>query len=280
MKRLFYKNEGLFVFAILVIYLLGSMLCNALSGLFSLPYIITVSFLLALSLYLIIFFKKEKVSKYYGLCQGKIDLFGMMLYMPPAVMIAVMIALSEFNFVFDFIPYNIINVSLLVIYCVLYSFINELIYRSMIYRSISNVSEIVAIIFGTIAFAWGPISTFLMSGRGMTLIGAFNVLNMIIVGFMLTSMFKFNESIWPQVVIASSIEIINTFQNMLMPFGKSLAIDIVVFICASGYSVFLWIAYKNGGVNKRKGKMKKKKAKNARKSSNKKSTNNIIQFKK
>ena len=234
MKKLYDKSNLCFSIIWIVAYVVLFSVADGLSEKTGYMKSITVLVGILLSTIIIIFLKKNNLLEKYGLCSFKGNLKSFLFFIP-------LLAILTVN-LWNGVKMNtsIINTILFIISMVCVGFLEEIIFRGVLFVSMSQNSIKSAIIVSSITFGIGHIVNLLNGANFIpTLLQVFYA---IAIGFLFTIMFYKSKSLIPCIIVHAVF-------NSLSIFGvenSSMTLDIItaVFLCVVSIGYALWILKK------------------------------------
>lgn len=232
MEKLFKKDETLFAILWIVIYVIGFSNADIISETIGMPKAITACFGLVLSALLFIFIRKNLLFEYFGLCgfRGSLQDF---LYFIPLVLISSVNLWNGLTLHYD-IPTSILNV---VSMCFV-GFLEEVIFRGFLFKSMCRSNLRFAIIVSSLTFGMGHIVNLLL-GEPL-----FDTLLQLVyasaIGFCYTSIFLVGKSILPCII---SHALVNSLSTFAVEPSNEEHIFTTVFITALSVGYGIWLLY-------------------------------------
>jgi len=203
LKRLFDKNEILFAIIWIAVYVLGFGNADMLSENLGFPKLITVIFGALLSVILLFFIKTSGLFGYFGLCRPEKEPKDFLFYIP---LLLVSTASIWSGISFEIKPLTAI---LSVLSMCLVGFLEELIFRGMLFTGMAKNGIKSAIIVSSLTFGVGHIVNLLMGAP------VFETLLQLIyasaAGFCYTAIFYYGKSIIPCVLSHALINSLSVF---------------------------------------------------------------------
>lgn len=202
-KKLFEKNEILFAVLWIVVYVIGFGTADGISESIGIPKLITVIFGIALSALLFVFVKKNSLSEYYGLCSVKTDPKDFLYFIPLAVISTASIwGGISFDITLTYAVLGVISMCLV-------GFLEELIFRGMLFKGMSKNGIISAVIVSSLTFGAGHIVN-LLTGAPLveTLL---QLVYASAVGFCYTAIFIRGKSIVPCIISHAFVNSMSVF---------------------------------------------------------------------
>ena len=180
----------------IILYLVLNSIFNSIN-------ILTLLANLIITILLIIYMSKKKLFKHYGLC--KVNNSKKLLYFIPLGIIT-LLNLIDFSVSLD---YNYIIVFMLTM--LLVGFIEEVIFRGMLYKNMLQDNKNVAMFVSSLTFALGHILNLFM---GSDLISTLlQVVYCFLVGYLFVLIFDISNSIWPCIISHGLVNSLSIFSN-------------------------------------------------------------------
>lgn len=207
MKKLYEKNEQTFAIVWIVFYCVLQSLANPLNKKIGMEYSASATFCIVQTIILFTFIRKNNLQKRYGLCKSPVPVRRFLYYVPLFILatgnlwngIAVNYSLSE---------------TVCYIACMLcVGFLEEVIFRGFLFVSIAKDNVKSAIIISSVTFGVGHLIN-LFNGSGMDL--ATNLCQIcfaIAVGFLFVTIFYRGKSLFPCIIVHSTINTLSIFAN-------------------------------------------------------------------
>lgn len=230
MKKLFRKDEVLFAVLWIVIYVVGFANADSLSEAIGIPKLLTVFIGLAMAVILCIFIGQNGLFAYYGLCGIKGGSRRLLYFIPLAV-------ISSSN-LWNGVTGNLspLGSVLHVISMCFVGFLEELIFRGLLFKGMSKTNTKWAIIVSSLTFGVGHIVNLLL-GKPF-----FETMLQLVyasaIGFCYTAIFVVSGSIVPCIV---SHILVNSLSAFAVPKGDGPDIisAVVISVLSIGYGAFL-----------------------------------------
>ena len=187
--KLYNKSKIWFAVAFIVAYCLLFSLGDAVSEHIGIKKLLTVAAGLLLSAVLLLFLRKNSLFKEYGLCRAELSPQKMLLYLPLLLMLFV-------NLMFG--AYANLGIAETVLYIaamLLVGFLEEIIFRGLLFRAMWEDSPKAAVIVSSITFGMGHIIN-LVNGSGADLLPSIlQVVYATAAGFMFVMIFIRSKSL-------------------------------------------------------------------------------------
>ena len=199
MNKFYNKNETLFTILLITIYLISNSLCINNYGLTSYQIVICN---LILSLIIILFIIKNKLSKYYGLT--KIKEPKKFLYFIPLIIIISMNLWTGIN-----INNHYIEIIFFIINMIFVGFLEEIIFRGFLFKMMEKENINKALIISSLTFGIGHILN-LLNGAHLipTLI---QICYSTSIGYLFAIIFQKGKSLLPCIITHSLVNALSIF---------------------------------------------------------------------
>lgn len=230
MTKLYKKSPLFFALSFIAIYIVVASVFDMLSEKIGTEHLFSLIFLAALSLILVLFITKNKLQGEFGLCRplGKAKNF---LYFIP------LIAVSSFNLLFGFKKIVIFDAVLAAVYMVFVGFIEELIFRGLLFKAMEKDSVKAAVTVSAVTFGIGHIINLLNGAPFFSTL--LQIISAVAFGFLYVILFLKTKSLLPCILSHIAINVTSVFTAT----AKNEAIDILLtlFLCiiCISYSIFL-----------------------------------------
>ena len=207
MKKLYKKSEIGFALVWIIVYVVGTSIADVLSRQIGIEKIITVPYLLILSIISLVWVKKNALFTKYGLCNTDVSARRFLYYLP-------LIALALCNFWLGvgmngtWREFALYALSML---CV--GFIEELIFRGFLFCAMAKDGVKSAIIVSSITFGIGHIVNLFNGSGAMLLDNICQVVSAIAIGFLFVIIFYRGKSIIPCILAHQFINVTSFLAN-------------------------------------------------------------------
>ena len=207
MKKLYEKNELTFAIVWIVAYCVLQSLANPLNKAIGVEYSASAAFCILQAIVLFSFIRKNNLLKRYGLCKSPVPARRFLYYVP-------LIVLASGNLWNGFaINYSPAETALRVACMLCVGFLEEVIFRGLLFTAIAKDNVKSAIIISSVTFGIGHIIN-LFNGSGMNLLNNLcQIVFAIAVGFLLVTIFYRGGSLLPCILVHSAINTLGTFAN-------------------------------------------------------------------
>lgn len=226
MKKLFDKEETLFAVLWIVVYVVGFSTADTLSQRIGAPKAVTVLVGMALSAALTLFIRKYRLGKYIGLC-GITNFLRKPLYLLPLAALSLLLLPTGLT-----LNAPVVTSVLGVISMCFVAYLEELIFRGLLLRSMAKTNLKVAIIVSSLTFGMGHAVNLLLGAPVFDT--ALQLVYASAVGFCYTVVVLVGGSIWPCVISHAIV-------NSLSIFAVEMNIQVKILLAAA--QTVLGIAY-------------------------------------
>ncbi|MGL5634553.1 MAG: lysostaphin resistance A-like protein [Sarcina sp.] len=233
MYSLYKKNENWFAVVFIIIYVIGASLADNLSKNLGFEKSVTLLFNIILFIIIFLFIKKNNLFEYYGLCKSKLSLKSVLYYFPLIILVSVNLWFGvRMNF-------SILVTLLYILSMFFVGFLEEIIFRGFLFKSMCKENIKTAIIVSSLTFGIGHIVN-LFNSSGTDLISNLcQISYAVAIGFLLVILFYHGKTLWPCIIMHSSLNALSVFANKAMVETYNIPISIVLIIISLGYSIFL-----------------------------------------
>lgn len=234
MNKLYNRSELGFSIFFIVIYVIGASLCDMLSNMIGISKVVTFPFLLTLSVILLIWIMKNKLLKKYGLCKPNFKSKYFLFYIPLLILISTNL---WFGVVANF---NLIESVLNVLTMICVGFVEELIFRGLLFRALEKDNIQSAIIISSVTFGVGHLVNLFSSGLGNIIPNICQVFYAMAVGFLFVVLFYKGGSLIPCIITHSLVNALSVFQNIkAFDYLTEILVSLIIIAVAILYSVIL-----------------------------------------
>lgn len=233
MKTLYQKNEVLFSIIWIVIYVVGTSIADNISTLLGVAKSVTLLFHVILSVALYLWIKQNNLFVKYGLFFTDIPAKKFLYYSP-------LVLLVSCNLWFGFKMNFSTNESILYVlsmFCV--GFLEEVIFRGLLFKAMAQDNIRDAIIISSITFGIGHIIN-LINGSGVDLVSNIcQVIYAIAIGFLFVILFYRGKSLIPCIITHGLFNALSAFGNNPDSYIIEIAVSIILSIIAISYALIL-----------------------------------------
>ncbi len=240
MKKLYKKSRLAFSIIWIVAYCVLMSIGDSLSDSVGISKAVTLPIALTLSATLFIFIKRNSLTKEYGLCKSEISARKMLFYLPLVILMAANLfcRLTLNLSVTETILY------ILTMFCV--GFLEEVIFRGLLFKSMAENGIKSAIIVSSITFGMGHIIN-LFNGSGAELLP--NILQVIYAtaaGFMFVMIFHKTGSLIPCIVFHGLFNAISIFADeSALSLNQRIISCVFLVVVSGGYGAYIALKVNN-----------------------------------
>ncbi|MBQ8626432.1 MAG: CPBP family intramembrane metalloprotease [Agathobacter sp.] len=209
LKKLYDKSEIWFSIIWIIAYVVIISTADNISMSIGIEKIITLPILIIMSTVLLVFIKKNKIAKEYGLCKSEVSSPKMLFYIPLLILLTA-------NFWYGTaMNYSIVETILYILSMFCVGFLEEIIFRGFLFKAMSKDNIKSAIIVSSVTFGIGHLVN-LINGSGAELLpNILQVVYAMVVGFTFVMIYYKTKSLIPCIIThslfnglsASSLEI-------------------------------------------------------------------------
>ena len=222
MVKYFEKHETLITILLIIIYIVSNSYCMQNFGTTDYRTAV-INFILSLSI--ILFILKNKLTKYYGLT--KLPKLKDFLYFIPLLIIMSANLWSGIN-----INNSLTEIIFHILTMICVGFLEEIIFRGFLFKMMQKDNENLAIIVSSLTFGIGHIINLL---HGASLIPTLiQICYAIAIGFLFVTIFQKGKSLWPCIIahiVVNSLSIFNVENTVSMYLVPVIWIIISVLYC-------------------------------------------------
>ena len=233
MQRLYSKSKIMFTLVFIFIYMIGASITDIVSALVGIPHLFTIIFLLTLSTILIKFLRKTQLLEFYGICPPKIEAKKVLFYLPLLVLVATNLFLGVT------LRLSITRTLLFVVKMGFVAFLEELIFRGFLFKSMAKDNVKTAVIVSSVTFGAGHIIN-LFNGSGMGIVANLcQIISAIAVGFLFTIIFIKVKSLYPMIIYHFLINSVSAFVAREATYIEQIISAAAVLILTVLYSAYI-----------------------------------------
>ena len=209
MKKLYEKNELAFALVWIVIYCVLQSLANPLNEMVGIEYSASAAFCVLQTVVLFAFIRKNNLQKRYGLCKSPVPACRFLYYVP----LVILASGNLWNGVaLNYTPMETVC-RIVCMLCV--GFLEEVLFRGLLFEAIAKDNIKSAVIISSVTFGIGHIIN-LFNGSGMNLVNnVCQIVFAIAIGFLMVTIFYRGGSLFPCIIVHSTINTLGTFANDL-----------------------------------------------------------------
>ena len=248
LKKLYEKSELWFALAWIIAYVVLASIGDNVSTSIGVSKLVTLPILIALSVVVFFFVKKNGLMEKYGLCKPQVRSAKMLFYIPLVVLLT---ANLWYGVAFNASPVETL-LYILSMFCV--GFLEEMIFRGFLFNAMAKNGVKSAIIVSSVTFGIGHMVN-LINGSGAELLpNLLQVVYAVAVGFAFMMIYFKSKSLLPCIITHSVFNGLSAFSNegMITPEMQMIS-GILIAIIAGGYAVYIaWSVKEKDEFNKSK----------------------------
>ena len=239
LKKLYQKSELWFALAWIIAYVVLASTGDNISADLGIDKIVTLPILIAMSLGLYFFVRKNGLTEKYGLCKPQLPAAKMLYYIPLWLLLT---ANLWYGVAMNMTPLETV-LYILAMFCV--GFLEELIFRGLLFRAMAKDGVKSAIIVSSVTFGIGHIVN-LINGSGAELLpNLLQVLYAVAIGFAFVMIYWKTKSLLPCIIVHSVFNGLSAFANeAVMTPQRQIISGILLAVIAGGYALYLALAVK------------------------------------
>ncbi len=230
MTKLYEKSKLTFSLIWIAVYVISASVADGISEQVGVSKVITVPLLLVLSVIIVIWLAKNKLTEEYGITavQGKL---GDMLFFIPLLILITANLWNGFT-----LNMPIPDTVLYIISMLFVGFIEEIIFRGFLFQALLESGVKKAFIISSLTFGIGHIVNLLNGAELLPTV--LQIISAMAIGFLFTLIFYKTKSLWPCIITHSIFNSLSAFAVELNNIGRVLS---CVAICAIAilYSVYI-----------------------------------------
>lgn len=239
MKKLYTKSRLTFSIIWIVAYCVLMSIGDSLSESVGISKAVTLPIALTMSVVLLIFIKRNGLSNEYGLCKSKVPTGKMLFYLP-------LVILMSANLIYGFkLNLSLAETALYILTMLCVGFLEEVIFRGLLFKSMSENGVKSAIIVSSITFGMGHIIN-LFNGSGAELLP--NILQVIYAtaaGFMLVMIFHKTGSLIPCIVFHGFFNALSVFADeSVLSLNQQIISCVFLVVVSGGYGAYIALKVK------------------------------------
>ena len=240
LKKLYAKSEIWFAVAWIVAYVVVVSTADNISADLGIEKVVTLSILIALSAILYFFVKKNDLTEKYGLCKPRLPAAKMLFYAPLLVLLT---ANLWYGVAMNLSP---VETALYVLSMVCVGFLEEMIFRGLLFKAMAKDGVKTAIIVSSVTFGIGHIVNLFNGSGAEWLPNLLQVMYAIAIGFAFVMIYVKSKSLLPCILTHSVFNGLSAFANeaAITPQREILS-GILLAVIAGGYALYLALAVKD-----------------------------------
>ncbi len=230
MKKLYLKNQLIFSIVLIVIYVVGASICDSVSDRIGLTKALTLPFFIVFSAVILLFLRKEKLFREYGLCKSQIPA-KKLLYFFPLVLLYLLNVITGMS-ITKTVPVIILEaLSMLFV-----GFLEEIIFRGFLFKAMAKDNLKSAVVVSSLTFGIGHIINLF---NGAEIVSTLcQIVGAVGFGFMCVMIFIKSKSLLPCIITHSVFNMLSvfTYETEMM---TTIIVSVVMLIITAGFGVFL-----------------------------------------
>ena len=239
LKKLYEKSELWFALAWIIGYVVLASTGDNISADLGINKIVTLPILIAMSGVLYFFVRKNSLTEKYGLCRPKLPAAKMLYYIP---LLLLLTANLWYGVAMNQSPLETI-LYVLSMFCV--GFLEELIFRGLLFQAMAKDGVKTAIIVSSVTFGIGHIVN-LINGSGAELLpNLLQVMYAMAIGFAFVMIYCRTKSLMPCIITHSVFNGLSAIGNeAAMTPQRQIISGVLLAVIAGGYALYLAVAVK------------------------------------
>jgi membrane protease YdiL (CAAX protease family) len=239
LKKLYEKSEMWFAVAWIIAYVVLASAGDNVSAELGIDKIVTLPILIAMSAILYCFVRKNDLTEKYGLCKCQLPAAKMLYYIPLLVLLT---ANLWYGVALNMSPLETV-LYVLSMFCV--GFLEELIFRGLLFQAMAKDGVKSAIIVSSVTFGIGHIVNMVNGSGAELLTNLLQVLYAIAIGFAFVMIYCRTKSLLPCIIVHSIFNGLSAFANeTAMTTQREIVSGILLTVIAGGYALYLALAVK------------------------------------
>ena len=241
LKKLYDRSELWFALAWIIAYVVLASTGDNISADLGIDKIVTLPILIAMSVILCFFVRKNGLTEKYGLCKPRLPAARMLYYIPLLVLLT---ANLWYGVRLNQSPLETV-LYILAMFCV--GFLEEVIFRGLLFRAMARDGVKSAIVVSSVTFGIGHIVN-LFNGSGAELLpNLLQVIYAMAIGFAFVLIYCRTGSLMPCIVTHGVFNGLSAFANesVITP-KRQIVSGVLLAVIAGGYALYLALAVKEG----------------------------------
>ena len=239
LKKLYEKSRIVFAVAWIIAYVVLASMGDNISADLGIDKIVTLPILIAMSAILYFFVRKNGLAEKYGFCKPRLPAAKMLYYIPLLVLLT---ANLWYGVAMNMSPPETV-LYVLSMFCV--GFLEELIFRGLLFQAMAEDGVKSAIIVSGVTFGIGHIVN-LVNGSGAELLpNLLQVMYAMAIGFAFVLIYCKTKSLVICIIIHSVFNGLSAFANeAVMTPRRQIISGVLLAVIAGGYALYLALAVK------------------------------------
>ena len=239
LKKRYEKSQIVYAVAWIIAYVVLASTGDNISADLGIAKIVTLPILIAMSAMLYFFVRKNGLTEKYGLCKPQLPAAKMLYYIPLLVLLT---ANLWYGVTMNLSPLETV-LYVLSMFCV--GFLEELIFRGLLFQAMARDGVKSAIIVSSVTFGIGHIVN-LINGSGAELLpNLLQVMYAVAIGFAFVMIYYRTRSLMPCIIVHSVFNGLSAFANeAVMTPQRQILSGVLLVVIAGGYALYLALALK------------------------------------
>ena len=243
LKKLYNKSEIWFALIWIIAYVVLASAGDNLSEDFGISKIITLPILIALSVILYFFVRKNGLTEKYGLCKPRLPAARMLFYIPLLVLLT---ANLWYGTALNMSPLETV-LYVLSMFCV--GFLEEMIFRGFLFQAMAKNGVKSAIIVSSITFGIGHIVNLFNGSGAEWLPNLLQVMYAVAIGFAFVMIYCKTKSLFSCILVHSVFNGLSAFANeAAVTTQREVISGLLLTAIGGGYALYLALAMKDENV--------------------------------
>ena len=240
LKKRYEKSQIAFAVVWIIAYVVLASTGDNISADLGIAKIVTLPILIAMSAMLYFFVRKNGLTEKYGLCKPQLPAAKMLYYIPLLVLLTVNL---WYGVTMNLSPLETV-LYVLSMFCV--GFLEELIFRGLLFQAMAMDGVKSAIIVSSVTFGIGHIVN-LINGSGAELLpNLLQVMYAVAIGFAFVMIYYRTRSLMPCIIVHSVFNGLSAFANeAVMTPQRQILSGVLLVVIAGGYALYLALALKD-----------------------------------
>ena len=239
MKKLYEKSEIWFAVAWIIGYVVLASTGDNISADLGIDKIVTLPILIAMSAILYFFVRTNGLTEKFGLCKPRLPAEKMLYYIP---LLLLLTANLWYGVALNQSPLETVLYILAMFFV---GFLEELIFRGLLFQAMAKDGVRSAIIVSSITFGIGHVVN-LINGSGAQLLpNLLQVMYAVAIGFAFVMIYCKTKSLMPCILVHSVFNGLSAFANeAVMTPKRQIISGVLLTVIAGGYALYLALAVK------------------------------------
>ena len=244
LKKLYEKSELWFALVWIIAYVILASAGDNVSADLGIDKIVTLPILIAMSAILYYFVRKNDLTEKYGFCKCQLPAAKMLYYIPLLLLLTVNL---WYGVAMNMSPLETV-LYVLSMFCV--GFLEELVFRGLLFQAMAKDGVKSAIIVSSITFGIGHIVN-LINGSGAELLpNLLQVMYAVAIGFAFVMIYCKTKSLLICIITHSIFNGLSAFANeAVMTPQRQIISGVFLAVVAGGYALYLALAVKEENTN-------------------------------